>query len=445
MLVRPQVVVFVPVLLFLIGWVCFRRRAAWLKGSLLLVVGLVLVISPWLWRNYRVAGELTLQETDEVRLVGQVFSDPQEWEKYGDVAGESQSQFLLRVLRGVIGFTLTRPGEVVDKVLPHFLHNLNATLLVLPASFRYADVDDYVREMPVWGQGWWDGYLPSEAVVPLVLNLVFIAVGLGWAWRQRRVIGITPFIFYLAYDLTTAAVRYSGRRYILPVDWIILLYYCLGIVQFLRWGLLVFSSREFSLALAGDEGATSGQPDAPQSEKWPLFSPRLLGVALGLILVGAALPFAEFINRPSYVQPTEQEALALLREYTAGNPSGVDLQATIEEFLEDDAALVLVGRALYPQSYAPDQDFFRSGLNFHQLVPRPYARLGFYLIGPHEDDIFLRIADPPPLPNASDVLVFGCQSSPDFDALAVIVMDKPGEVLLWEPLPPLGCPLDDRD
>ena len=59
LLIRPEAVVYAIPLLLISGLILQKDRlwSLWLQGSLLFALGLLLVIAPWIWRNYAVTGE----------------------------------------------------------------------------------------------------------------------------------------------------------------------------------------------------------------------------------------------------------------------------------------------------------------------------------------------------------------------------------------------------
>jgi len=69
--------------------------------------------------------------------------------------------------------------------------------------------------------------------------------------------------------------------------------------------------------------------------------------------------------------------------------------------------------------------------------------LGFSLVGSQKHEVILRTTTPPAyFPDASDVIVIGCQGETVVDAALVIVLSETPSVYYREPLGLLKCPLD---
>jgi hypothetical protein len=71
-----------------------------------------------------------------------------------------------------------------------------------------------------------------------------------------------------------------------------------------------------------------------------------------------------------------------------------------------------------------------------------FPRIGFIMIGPNGVNyVVLPKYKVRYFPNASDVIVLGCQDGQKIDALAVVVIDAKTAIHVREPSSPLQCPL----
>ncbi|MFH2039328.1 MAG: hypothetical protein ABIJ65_07820, partial [Chloroflexota bacterium] len=126
------------------------------------------------------------------------------------------------------------PG-FLDLFANHFLHNVVASTMTFPDSLVYDDLD-HLRLRPYWIEGsGWDGDFNPIQVFFILLNTIFIACGLGYAWRRFHWTGLIPLFIFLGYDLSLAFAMNSGSRYIVPIDWILYFYYGLSLVGILKW------------------------------------------------------------------------------------------------------------------------------------------------------------------------------------------------------------------
>jgi hypothetical protein len=334
------------------------------------------------------------------------------------------------------------------------------TVLILPTTFRLIDsgiellghkslpqfwedccsINGYIRRLPFWFK--WDGILPRQSILPIIINLFMIALGISVSWYRYRTIGLLPAAFMVGHLLINAVVRNSGGRYILPVDWVSLLYFSIGMVYLTLWGLKHFSAKEPPILLTAE---TSRDLKWLKEESTPKFSSSqfvtILIIAVALLLVGFSLPITEEVISPRYsdeFSPTQ--VLALIEKESDQIDS--DILDSLESILASNAT-VIHGRALYPRF-----NFANVGEpgEWRSFQPRPYRRVSFYLVGPQNTGVILPFNEVPDLfPHGSDVIVIGCYSDRYFDALGVIILNSSDqtvdEVLFRSSLEGGTCPL----
>jgi hypothetical protein len=266
----------------------------------------------------------------------------------------------------------------------------------------------------------------------LALNLALIALGVGAAWRKLRWIGLLPLCVYFAYMLSNSFALTSGGRYIVPVDWVVCLYFLLGALIVGEWILA---------AIAGTSISEKMQQETEPAHVQPLAA-RLRGglITAGLILlVGSLIPLSERpfpLRYPDYgTKPQAFEAMA------AGgllNQTGMTREA-LRQFLRDPHAAVVAGRALYPRYYQAGSGELDATYPYQALG---FPRLAFTLIGPTgRKGVILPGDVPADFTNASDVMVLGCRNGVRIDALVVYVSGPSRAIYTRSPASPLVCPL----
>jgi len=65
----------------------------------------------------------------------------------------------------------------------------------------------------------------------LMLNLGLVAFGIGTAFQSDRLRGLLPVGVLLLYLTANSLARTSGGRYVVPVDWILVAYYCVAMAE----------------------------------------------------------------------------------------------------------------------------------------------------------------------------------------------------------------------
>ncbi len=430
-LLRGQVLVLIPVVLSASLVVLWRKWSLWFKTSLLIGLGGLLFLAPWLWRGFQQSRQVSLRETlPRTFMLATKYSLTPD-QRQAPLPGESADAFDARMQRQIIRFIVEHPDYLAGFISAHFFHNQIESVLYLPQSLVVESVEAYVNRAPFWDEDW-VGALPAETGFLLVLNLGLIALGLGTSWRRAGTRVFVPILVSVGYILSVSVARFSGWRFILPADWLTNLFYSIGLAQLTSMGVSLFSPR----IELGDTPANA-MDAAPRQPAWKAFG--LAGV--GLLLIGSIFPMAEAFFPRRYTPPTNQEALEMYRTaISSGEFVGAPSLEVLDIFLDQDGAQIVYGRGLYPR-------YLRSGVGFggNNLVynPASYSRLVLQLVGTYDGLVELPLQNAPEfVPNTADVLVFGCEGVDVVDALVVVIMmDGEASVLARSPWSGPVCPL----
>ncbi len=324
--------------------------------------------------------------------------------------------------------TATLAKSVAAFTQDNFLNNLVMSFLGLPASFVNEDLRTVVKDGETYWEPYWDGHLSASAKVFIPINLLLLSLGLAWAWRKNRAAGLAPLVFFLAYQAVNALGRTSGGRYLVPVDWVVLVYYLLGFV----------AVGEAAAVLLGIQPKTAQQTKsmAPPASVLPHPWRRSLGVILTCLLVGAMVPLSGHLFPRRYPAVSPKQLTGEIVQGGYARALGVD-QATLESFIGQNG-VIYAGRALYPRFYGRDDILYFTDAVIRQ---KGFPRLDFLLLTPQKSvPVVLPELDSPQIPNAADVIVLGCENPNYVQALAVVVKGQPGLQRRW-PDAPLSCPL----
>jgi hypothetical protein len=200
------------------------------------------------------------------------------------------------------------------------------------------------------------------------------------------------------------------------------LYYAIGLAQLIYWVLMYLANRLIpkggaGLPLPGEERYF--QAKFP----WKIAMP----VALGFIMVSAFLSIVE------QAIPNRYESIGLEQILTSLNEQGWlqepgFTRAEIQSFLQQENAVALIGRGLYPRYFAAHKGENETGWPEH--VPTDLNRFGFHLAGEERAFIWLPMDKAPAyFPNASDVFVLGCREPRYILADRVVVLADPPVML----------------
>ncbi len=440
LLLRSQTLILLPLIVLLALW---RAGMGWRIRSVyagVLLLGFALVAMPWMLRNAARTGQFGFSQPLQALYLAKQYSLTPEISDPGFPPDTPLSDYVSLGFAHVADFVSTHPGEVARFITAHFLHNEVSSFLALPMRFDLTDkivtfynlrpywigaedrlwseccsLNAHIAKNPYWDK--WNGVFPPEARLPIAFNLAMLALGLGAAWQRNRWLGLLPAGLHVIYNLSTAVARVSGWRLNLPVDWVLLLYYCLGIGQLTLWGWAYISASPQVAALK-------------EKKNKPVFGWRRekLTQSAALMLVGALLlPLSEILI-PARYQPIDRAAAVVQWQ---ASKLAAHTSLDIDVFLEQPNAVILTGRALWPRYYGAGAG--EPGDQWPAFNPLPFARLGFVLIGQQVDQVVLALrAAPPAFPMASDVVVFACEEDNYLRAMAVIFPQGEAAALLTD-------------
>jgi len=426
---------FIPLYIF------FRlsnERKQWLIGSCLIFLGVVAITLPWEIRNLALGGQMYGPIITKFKnVIEQRYLPAPQPESYLPQNRGLASITLMNteLISSLYSDTDSIQGDqacdgVVCFSSNHFLHNIITSILILPTTPLLDDLEHLIRERnPYYWKAEWDGTFNGTAPLFLVLNLFFIATGIAFAWKEKRLAGLTPLAIFVAYNISNGLARTSGGRYIVPVDWIVPLYYLLGVFYIITW-LANTMGAQWNIFPKTPEQATQKYNGTSQLSK-------TLFVFVILFGLGWLIPLSENLRQPRYqnINPTEILATNRALVEDAGLKSN-----DLVKFLQSPNASMFIGRALYPRYYKMNQGSFPSA--FYPYNTLGFPRTAFKVIGPAGEYSVVLPGDVPQyLPHTSDVLVLGCNGQDYFDALVVIVLGDNGLIYTRQPESELQCPL----
>lgn len=434
-MLRTNALLFLLLIPFL-AVITFRRH--WkpvLLTSSLFLLAVVAITVPWELRNQSLGstpyGSYLTKFQSVIDLRYRPPAMPNESSLQKDVLSTltlKSSQPLLALYQGNAGLQEFSCKGIVCFVPNHFLHNILTSLLILPTSLTFDDLRTTVRGVSPFWRPDWDGTFPNVSFVLFALNLFFIAVGVAVAWKKQRLIGIFPLAVFLIYNLSNGLARTSGGRYIVPVDWIVIVYFLLGVLQTM---VLFAGTLGTRWSLFSEPGEASIPPRASVRQGLGRGA-VILAILFGL---GALVPLAERVFAERYASIDANEILAEHEDQLAR--AGLQLQE-VQSFLLNPNAEISIGRVLYPRYYLE----FQGEVHFYPVVKMGFPRTTFTLIGPKgEQGIVLPGEKPDHLPHTADALVLGCREQFYVDAVAVIVLDERGALYTRNPESTLECPL----
>ena len=226
--------------------------------------------------------------------------------------------------RGLLVKGNNDPGGIVYRFLYHLFHNFSTSVLSLPDSLIYDDLNHLSQRVYWIDSGGWQGDLPVVQAGLVFLNLVLVSIGLGYSWVHHRWAGMIPMVTFIAYSVSTSAAMNSGGRYLVPMDWVLYFYYGLAIIVIIQFVYKVLTGKDQSQPARLNPSNTRRISDR-----------RELGFSLaGIICLASLIPIANFV----------------LPLVTASARDQADMEAARESISkhESPGASIVYGEILYP-------------------------------------------------------------------------------------------------
>ena len=413
MLLRYQSLVLLAAALLLSLLVYSLRWRKWLPAVALLCLGSLLVVTPWLWRNWYNTGKIALEQSFETSWFSARYNFPNS-EKPVRLPGESDTAYDDRLQQIAREFIIQHPGYTAWFIGNHFLSNEINTLLVLPVRIpQFESWRHFFDPTRIFWMDLNNGF--SLELFPLVILYLFIlAAGIGASWQRWHWAGLLPLVINVFYSLSTAIARFSGWRLILPVDWVGYFYFGIGLLEILGLIFSLFGHKLHEPAYIGNITA----PELPTTEKKKNNSKKMLAIAAGFLLAGLVLPISEKVFPRHFPPATTSSILANLISQPVARKIPIDLAALPPNIL------VQRGRVFYPRYYPSEQGEY-SGNPWPAYAARPYPRLSFMLINQQIWHVVLPLAVmPAQFPNAADATIIGCQEQGYLKASLVVLDDQ---------------------
>lgn len=428
MLFRTQSLFILPGVLLLALLALRGRWKTWLAQTGLLLLGLGLVIAPWLWRNWQITGQITFDDPKtQTGVMAQRYhlDDPDARTEYLIRPDEDLDDFSERVNQGIFSYLLDNPADVARFVSAHWANAQIDNLLLLPVRDGIRAPGDLLSPTEAFWQTWDASPTLSQSLL-LAFNLALLALGIGAAYARMRWAGLALLLMNLSYNASNALARNSGWRYLLPVDWMTYTYAALGLMELALGILLVLGIPMTRLKIvlsAGGEESETRQRVTRQT--W------VSGVFLGLafVLVGSFPLAVERAFPRRYPLQTEAELVQEVLDHPALRQAGVDLEA-LEQFARQSGVQMVKGRALYPRYYGAGDGEPRTAKAGYEPLDDP--RSLFQMASNTFNGLVMLRAEaiPQSLPNAADVIVVGCPVEEHIDATLVLVLSQPDGVYL---------------
>lgn len=324
-----------------------------------------------------------------IKLEGNTVLTFQDWAAKDFAGGVLSSD-----TRDALVKTITDSGAIVYRFFYHLFHNFSTSVLSIPNSLVYDDLNHLSQRVYWIDLGGWQGDLPVIQTGLVFLNLILLAFGLGYSWTRHRWAGMIPIFIFIAYSVSLGAAMNSGGRYLTPIDWVIYFYYGLALVVIIKFVYKGLTGKYQSRPASPDSGGTARISDRQK-----------FGFSLaGIILLASLIPIANFVLPAVTASARNQANMEAVGEKISAN--------------EEPGVSVVYGEILYPyyDNLLVTFDLLTPGGSVRYSLTRP-PKLKANLTGGEHAFIALRSID---------------QEHPIVESVYLWQAANPVPVLIWK-------------
>ena len=399
-LIRIETLAMVPAVGLGLLFHFWSRLKTWFSSMVFIIVGLVLVLSPWVIFSYKYENSYDLflgKGHILTRSISQYAPENQSSESPNKV--DKSDLFPHHMANNIKQELFYLPSNhqplLTFMNLPGLVLNLEDQSDMEGDTVGEKYLERYVRGLPYW---WfdWDGQLAPRSYLPVFGTLALISVGIAQFKKREIWLSAILLLLLMAQNTIYSFVGQSGNRFILNVDWIPLVFYGIGLSVVLR---LFLIRRGISI---GNEYKTSSRLIANKAEKSTfLDQPQHLLLFTVLILFGLAVPLVPNLVPSRY---SEEAGVEILDEVVNEYPDQLGFDTNL--LSENSRLSVIYGKALYPRYFQAGNkmDDDRGGT----IPDYSYSRVEFYMVGSVNTWVTLPINKTLEyFPHGSEVLVIG--------------------------------------
>lgn len=419
MLIRTQVVAALPVI-FIFALITHPKRIGLLvKSALLALIGIMLVISPWLWRNWQLTGSLIFDNpaTQTINLALR-YSRLTEGNTDVDVLqhpGESNVEYNDRLIAIARRAVSANPYGAAKAVVSSFLNHGVNNILLFPLRNDLADLGDlWIPKYAFWEL--WEGRPNVSQGFLLGFYIFLFGLGVTAAWQRNGWLGFLPLGLNLIYNLWTSIALLSGQRFMLAMDWSVILYDVIGLFVLLS-AILSLLENGRPVVFKWYERNVAHLPSLVETPnvRWHFLAGAFF------LMMGLSLPLSEVVFLEKYPPMSQVSILNKIVLSPAVASAGIE-PACLQKIATENHLEFVEGRALYPRYYGSGEGEIFTDAFGYKIADE--GRIVFEMVGQRFSRIVFPLAEMPGFfPNASDVILGFDQN----DGMWLVLVSQGGE------------------
>ncbi|MHA1562618.1 MAG: hypothetical protein ACTSPA_10885, partial [Promethearchaeota archaeon] len=336
-LYRAQYLIFLP---FFIAMAFILYRKEWksiLVFGCLFLVCLSSTILPVLIRNYSISGgfwfdtpEYMSSFRENYILTGWDSTNLDDTDLGGSTSEIQPSRFL-----NSMQFILK--SDYSYDVIDNFSRNIISTFLIFPIRFngKQSLQELSLIENNFWAEAY--SYDESSNMIIAIINLLFLVFGLSSLFKNNRKIGYSCIAFYVFINISSSIFRFSGWRFIMPIDWLIYMIFLLGVISICNFLHLIPQNNSIEVK----DISTMEKPSIAFS-----FQKNLTLIILFLLL-GSIIPLRELF--PVNYRIREKSEICENLDELISNDKNKKLKENAIIFCQDDSSVAVEGNVIHPR------------------------------------------------------------------------------------------------
>ena len=360
-LFRLNTLLIAPFLILVIMIQYFPKKRIVIKNSMVLLLGLLIVFTPWMICN-------TIKNNDPLAFVKTKVEGVIINKRYEGLLDKSSRKVEYPALdnnKSVSENDLIIPIETPDgnnqsgteqvkkdkawggsnlgklsiSILSHFLNNITTSFSILPTSIIPQSLFHGARSQQFWDQDS-ANYYEHIHIDVIIANLVLISLGIFTLIRKQNMIGLVPIVEYISYYLSNSIALTSGNRFSQPVAWVIYFYYACGLITLSTGFIHFLGIKKKNNPVREKELRKTRSTDLRKKIK-----PLSIGV---MLLIGSIPIIADLtpIDRYEFVT-VEDIKSEIKKEFNQTDHMGVSGQE-FEMIVANQSTYVTIGRVLFP-------------------------------------------------------------------------------------------------
>ena len=385
-----------------------KNRQRGFLESVFFAAAILCCLMPWLIRNQRITGRFIFDHpmTQTGEMAASYNLGGLDMTRSDGMNDAEYSEMLTDVIRKSIQ---TYPQEIFAFIGAHFANNEISNLRLFPLRDELTAPEDIMKPRTAFWETLDNANLGGYHLIFLGLSYAVIGLGITAGMKKNPCSGLIPLLICLLYNLSTAAGRYSAGRYLIPVDWILFLYFSIGLAE---WILMM-------IRLSGHGQISEIRKDADETaeEKSVNLIRKSAIWLLIFLIIGLSLPLSEKWIPMRFVPAKAEEVFAKL------NVAASDFNR--------EGLIVNKAIAIYPRYYAAGEGEPESAKQGYGVSP--YGRLVFLTLAPNGFGTTELITDSVPeyFPDGSTIWMVGHENGATSDAERVLVERKGGDVVYY--------------